>query len=426
MIDEKKTQESKIKFRTEAVEYFSQPHSAMDLIQITKLWSWVVIAPLAILVISAIIWSFIGSIATWVEGNGIILPVQDSLYSAIALEGGTQITEFTIKPKDAVSKGQVLAYMDAPLLKENFFESEQFLHNLQKTYNDLKQDSKKEIQSHKISMEKQKNLSEGALINQQKHLNFLQNNLEKLSSYSAQKIVINSRIEDLKERVQSTVEDIERLKIQLIQNEVEHMNFVDKWHQRLRDLEIQIQNTSHERDQAYKRLEASNKVISPIDGVVVGIQKTIGDYVSKGDIIVTILDHGTNLNGIFYINAEHGKKIENGMKVLITPAHIKKEEFGSIEGYVSSISEFPVNRDRMLSVLKNQELIENIAPDGSPFELQVILIKDSNTQSGFKWTSSKGGDHTISSGMPVAARIIVKEQSPISLIIPAFKKLLGE
>lgn len=130
-------------------------------------------------------------------------------------------------------------------------------------------------------------------------------------------------------------------------------------------------------------------------------------------------------NAILYVRAELGKQIEAGMEVQVTPTFIKREEYGSIKGTVAEVSDLPVNAKRIQAVLQNENLVRSFSEDKAPFEIRVILQKDPETRSGFAWTSSKGPDQTITLGTIVGARIVIKRQPPITLLVPALKKLFG-
>jgi len=113
------------------------------------------------------------------------------------------------------------------------------------------------------------------------------------------------------------------------------------------------------------------------------------------------------------------------MKVLIAPSTVKKEEYGSIEANVVSVSPFPSTAKAMETVLQNKRLVERFTESGAPIAIRVALVKSSKNFSGYAWTSSAGPRIQITAGTLVSAMITVKNQRPIALILPAVKKLLG-
>jgi len=92
---------------------------------------------------------------------------------------------------------------------------------------------------------------------------------------------------------------------------------------------------------------------------------------------------------------------------------------------VISVSPFPSTAKGMESILQNEKLVSEFLEEGSPIAIRAILTPNKNNPSGYEWTSSDGPESLISAGTLVKAMITVKEQKPISLLIPAAKKLIG-
>src|SRR3546814_10105534 len=59
---------------------------------------------------------------------------------------------------------------------------------------------------------------------------------------------------------------------------------------------------------------------------------------------------------LLYIPPQHGKKVQAGTPLQISPSTAKREEFGTLIGTVKSISAFPVTLDGMRAALQNDEL----------------------------------------------------------------------
>jgi HlyD family secretion protein len=62
---------------------------------------------------------------------------------------------------------------------------------------------------------------------------------------------------------------------------------------------------------------------------------------------------------------------------------------------------------------------------GPVTELRVTLERDPMTSSGYKWSSSRGPEITISSGTLCTVEVITRHQPPVSLLFPFFKAKLG-
>ncbi len=91
-------------------------------------------------------------------------------------------------------------------------------------------------------------------------------------------------------------------------------------------------------------------------------------------------------------------------------------------GRVTSVSEFPLTAQSMFLTLGNEALVSELASGGTAMlEVKADLIPETSTFSGYRWSTSDGPPQRMDSGTLVTASITVKEQKPISLIIPQLK-----
>jgi HlyD family secretion protein len=178
-------------------------------------------------------------------------------------------------------------------------------------------------------------------------------------------------------------------------------------------------------EQLASTLERDSRVLSPIDGQVFEIKVSPGSVLSAGTPVMAMQSEGAGLEGIIYVPADHGKDIQPGMEVRIEPSSAKREEFGTMIGTVSSISEFPVTPEGMAAVLHNDTLAKHFSGKGAPYAVAVRLQRDANAASGYRWSSGKGPPIRLSSGTLVRAEVTTREQPPISLVIPIMRRVSG-
>jgi len=202
--------------------------------------------------------------------------------------------------------------------------------------------------------------------------------------------------------------------LEKLQKELSSLQAIEKKDENLiRDikyLEIEIQESR-------ELIDLFSTVKSPRDGQIVSLIVDEGDFVKRESVIAVIEDSTKELEGIFYIPLETGKKIKPGMKVHVALSTAKSEEFGFIPGEVSFVSEFPSTIERMMAILQNNQLVDTFSTSGIPLEVHVRLEKDSSTASGFKWSSSKGPDINISSGTLCDGTVVLDTFHPISLVV---------
>ena len=114
------------------------------------------------------------------------------------------------------------------------------------------------------------------------------------------------------------------------------------------------------------------------------------------------------------------------MKVLMTPDTIKRERYGGIVGKVTSISVFPVTSEGAISMVGNAEIAQQLMGEaGGKVEVIAELKINSQTLSGYQWSSSQGPALEISPGTTTTTRVTIEERSPISFILPIIREWTG-
>lgn len=170
----------------------------------------------------------------------------------------------------------------------------------------------------------------------------------------------------------------------------------------------------------------NSRVISPYAGRVVEIRASEGSVVSEGSPLLSLEPSQSSAaaDAVVYVPAAEGKKIKPGMEVQISPSTVKREEFGFILGRVIAVGEFPASREGMLRVLGSEELVNKFSTIDTPIEVQVELLSDPASASGYQW-SSKAPDITIANGTLCSAQIVVERRRPLSLVLPLLKETMG-
>jgi len=170
--------------------------------------------------------------------------------------------------------------------------------------------------------------------------------------------------------------------------------------------------------------QTSSQIISNSNGYVKEILVRRGDYVQPGSSILVLgqSDETNVMHAVLYFPAKEAKQISCGMKIGVNPSTVKQEEYGFIEGIVTNISTYPVSDQYLMSSLQNNSLVENFRRIENPIEVEVSLIPNPDTYSGYKWSSSKGPEEKLTTGVLCTGSITVESKRPIELVIPAIKR----
>ena len=161
------------------------------------------------------------------------------------------------------------------------------------------------------------------------------------------------------------------------------------------------------------------QIKSAIDGRALEIMANVGQVVEIGDPILS-LDTGGELTATLYF-PEKARNIQIGAEVQIEPATVNQEEFGALLGVVKRISGFVVTEHGMMRALENELLVRRLSASSTPIEVQVELVRDKRTVSGYKWTSAKGASVELRNGTLCASTVTLRDRPPISLVIPALR-----
>lgn len=176
------------------------------------------------------------------------------------------------------------------------------------------------------------------------------------------------------------------------------------------------------------QLSRNGEITATVSGTILELNRSRGDFVQQGQAFCSIVkEDGTSLNQevVLYVPADEGKKIIEGMMVNVSPSTVNREEYGYIIGMVKSVSDYVVSSDRMMSVLNNQQLVQAISGNNSALlEVNIELLRSTDTQSGYKWSTPKGAPMQIDAGTICGAEINVQRQRPIDMVVPYLKNLV--
>ncbi len=193
-------------------------------------------------------------------------------------------------------------------------------------------------------------------------------------------------------------------------------------------------------------IEQYNKVRSPKDGIILDISTDIGLVVGKGDRLATLeVAERTEQNqdnpktvAIAFFSPGDINRIQEGMTVEVVPGIQPRARFGGIEGKVVEVGKESIPEETMTTIVgENQLLAESLAnlrttytptkPDKTHavVPVRIVLERDENNPTGYKWTGSAGFFFPITDGTTGETFAFIEERSLVSFIIPALRKVTG-
>jgi HlyD family secretion protein len=428
-------------FRKVALERASSPEQLDQLITITTPLGWLSLLAIGILLVVTIIWGIYGSIPTQVQGQGILLQ-KEGLVSIQAQNAG-KVTRLDVEIGDVVEADQVVARLQQDDVLDQLNKAQLDLNNLETSFGEKKKADGEagkiqlaKLQQDRVNQNQQIKNSENQLSAQQA---FKQQQQQLKAGYqklvnegvvSKNKIVeIENDIVKIDQNINTIKLDIERAKNQLNSidleiKKLESTGTMDEltYTQKVEKAKLDIKNLQ-------SKFAESSQVVSPYPGRVVEIPKKVGDLVNPGTTLVVMekIGEGNDLEMVAYFSPMVGKQIQRGMNAQISPTTVKREEYGSMEGIISSVDKYPSTFTTVMKTLQNDTLAQMLVANSAPIKVTADFIPDPNTASGYKWTSRGGPPIQVDSGTMCFVTVTVQDQAPITLVIPLLKKyILGE
>lgn len=411
-------------FRDDALDRLASPELLDRRLVVVRAPGWLALVALLLLIALTLAWSLLGRVSTTLSGEGLLLGDGGSLTRVDVPRAG-RLLRYHVAEGDRVREGQLLAEIEQPELLRQHLELQRKRRQLYMQWrmvqakhsrmnfhlNNLAQDRKRALlESRDAALEKQRML-ETLLKTRQRLLQ---------DGYTPP-----GQVEEIRDRILQTQESLSNISNQLRNIDLELMAKQGDERNELAAIDAQILEVESQLATNQVALRNGQRIISPADGVVVGLTASRGDNVHPGRPILSLEVGGERLQGLVYVPASLGKQIKPGMKVQLSPSTHPKEEFGFIHGEVVSVSLVPVSTQEMLNDLGDERLVRQFSGQTAPLKVRIALREDAESASGLAWSSAKGRAELITKGTLCRADILVREQRPIELVIPALRKWLG-
>jgi HlyD family secretion protein len=410
-------------FRKVALERLSSPEQLDQLLQVTRPTGWLALGAFGALIGAAFAWGCFGSIPTEASGDGML--IRSGGVSAVVATASGQVEALTVTTGQLVERGQVVARMRQDPLLRQIKDASLKEADLQRTFAEqLKSaDEQKQLRRRDIDQERTKLEHNIAALQKDVELTgervaaqegLLRDGLITRQTLLASKQELNTKRDQLaSQRLEWSGLELKRLEAdqQLDQQLTARRG-------EIRDLELQLRELD-------AKLREDSAVVSPFAGRVVELMVDRGDVVTPGTPLVNVEMLSRELMAVLFVPASAGKRVQPGMTVRISPSTVKKEEFGSMLGRVVRAAPFPSTARGMQRLLGNEALVAKLMTEGPPLQVDVALIRDPATPTGYKWSSSHGPNLKLSSGTLAAGSVVIKQEHPIGLLLPNLREKLG-
>jgi HlyD family secretion protein len=428
-------------FRQKALERISSPDRLDQLMHVVSSADWIPIIALVVLLGSGVAWSLLGSIPTMVNGRGVL--VRPRRIVPIQALGGGRLQSFHVRVGDTVQEGELLARVDQPELREKIRENQQSVGTL-RSQDEAKKaadDRQEKLQQEQDRLERKflqaqrKNLEQGLADARAVH-SILQKRLDSLaeaarlglvSPTGPDSVTAHSAFRDNDAKIADYTARLEQIDGQSKQIETRYGVLVQEHAEASVVRQNQISDLQNQIAMGTLQLTQSGDIPSAYAGTVTEVFASAGQVLTAGVRLISldIGDAGAVPTSVSYFPVRDGKKIQPGMAIQITPDTVDRERFGGIVGKVISVSRLPVTREGAVSTVGNPDIVASLMGDGAYIEVTAQLDADPSTSSGYRWSSSRGPDSKITSGITTVSRVTVEKRAPITYLIPILRETSG-
>jgi HlyD family secretion protein len=469
-------------FRKESVERLSSPERLDQLMQVVDPKAWLPLASLGALAGVAVIWSIVGSIPITVTGQGVL--IRPHKVVQFQSPGSGQLLALNVHVGDTVRKGDVLGTIDQADMRKQLQQeraklaelqaqnqrasslqgqrneldkkaSQQQRQTLQQSLQAtqtvtpiLKEKGIEALQRDRLNLEQRLQEIRGLLPTLKKRLNNRQrlfqegavpddtvlqsrqeylDGLAKIDDAESQLKQLDVKEADAQRQYLENINSITDLKAKLRQLDSQEASLAQQNLETSTNRQNQLQEVKRNIGRLELQLQTNGKIVSDYDGRILEIAAVPGQVLSPGFRIGSINAENPSdkLVSVTYFTIADGKQIKSGEQVQVTPNTVKRERFGGILGTVTTVSPFPATPAGATALVGSEEIVKNLMSGDRQVEVFAQLQEDPSTESGFKWSSSKGPPQKISPGTTTVVSVKVGEKRPISYVIPILKSITG-
>jgi HlyD family secretion protein len=411
-------------FRAAALERLSSPERLDRLVTLTSPRSWLALIALCLLIGAAVAWSFLGTVPTRISGRGILVALGGSVFDAMAPAAGT-VANISVAPGALVKKGDLIAELTQPSAQQSLDHARATLADLKAEQARLTTEFAAEEAAQKANLERQRTALRGIIDSSKQRAAYYDQTVSQLGDLSRAGFVTKQRMQDLVQSRQQAEQDARRAESDIAKLDADAAQQSDRRTSEANAAQSRVNEAERRVGEFEVQLATTTAITAPVAGRVTEIKVSDGAVARPGMPIASIQSGEEGLELVLYVPPEHGKRVQPGMTVRIEPATVRKEEWGTLLGEVVSISEFPATADGMLAILQNAELVRDFTLGGPPYTARVRLLKAEGKAGRYRWSSGDGPELAVTAGTLAQAGITVREDRPIALVIPLFKRLAG-
>jgi HlyD family secretion protein len=390
-------------FRKVSLERLASPEQIDRLLMIVRVPGWIALLSVISLIIILLIWSMVGTIPKTVNGIGMFFNPQDLV--AIPSRVNGTVEKISVKVGDVIKEGEELISLQNPSLVIEY-----------ETLDDEIQFAETEIASElgkrKKRLKNRLNFERTILQIQQLRLKFLEEALLGQSNDSLLFYGLKQNFYDVQIAVQTQMSAIATLEDHL--SNPEDSSELDQQRWELISLKIKLKTLQN--------LLCHLTTYAPEDGTILEINSLLGQEIKTGSILMwlqkMVKSEEESLIYSFFTLGE-GAQIKEGMTAQIAFDSASPNRYGKMIGKIKHVFPFAASKQgEILQSISSGQLRDFLSQQSTTIIVEIEPTLNSETPSGYQWTTLKGPPFAIPQGSLCSVNIIIEEKKLISYLFP--------
>jgi HlyD family secretion protein len=414
-------------FRQVAVDRLASPDDLHNLLQVTSAKGWIALAGAGLLLVAVIGWSVRGRLPTKLVAQQCILIKNGGVKVATAAAGG-RLSDLTVEAGDMVTRGQIIGGLEQYELLQKIKAAEARMRELQAQHERAVTLAAQGAALRAVASAQQaRNLTHQLDAAKQKS-KLLKERADTEAALLDQGLISKQTLISTQLELTAAQLEAETAQSQLKQLEVSRLEARKQSENEVAQLKSQLEEARRNVDLMVRDARSTTAIVSPYTGKVLEVKVVEGQIVERGTQLVSVEAGGADVNEMqayVYLPAADGKKAAPGMKVEISPSTVKREEFGYLPAYVSSVAAYPSTDQGLMRVFGNDRLVQQLSGTLAPIQIVASLKSSAANPSHYVWSIRTGPPYSLQSGTTCSASIVLDEQRPIALVIPALRKAMS-
>jgi HlyD family secretion protein len=410
-------------FRQSALAERAAPDRLEELLPIAPPRALLSLAGFAIVLATLLVWSFRATVPTRAEGQAVVL--RTGGVQGVAAPSAGIIVTLDAKPGDHVKANQVIARIAQPLLAERLRGAQSALDAARMEKDRAVSVRRQAAGLETASVERQKDSTTREIADLEGRAKLAAQQVPVEEELFAKGLVTRQQVITVRQKHADLLSSINRLKAQLARFDAQRFAIEAAPGQVAADNDARVREAERLLADLRQQLTMAEAVTAPYGGQVVEVKSYPGASISIGAPLLSLQPEAEELEVIAYVPSQHAKEIRPGLEVEISPTNVKREEFGFLKGNVRFVADYPATPAALMRNFENESLVKSLTSDGTITEVRVTLLRDVATPSGFRWSSAKGPAIRITPGTLAGIRIVTRQQTPISLVLPFLKAKAG-